>query len=431
MKTDFWALTDVGRVRPNNEDCFTVCAELGLFIVADGMGGHHGGAVASEFACNGVANYIWERKALLDDLVAEPTPLARRKVLRLLNEAIRFANDQIAERAEFEPKLEGMGTTVVVALTAGDRLFLAHIGDSRAYLIRNHDVLTLTEDHSLVFELIRQGRLTRQAAARFPMKNVVTRALGVRGVVEADVLEMPLLPGDRIIICSDGLHSYLDDDLLNKIITDQNLQNTVERLLKFALNSGGSDNITVLGIDVSAISADADTVNLKNNRIRAIPLFSDLEFSEFLRLISACEHRLLNPGDELFTVGEIADGMYAIVSGAVEIRNGDKPGQRFGTGTYFGELSLFEERPRLVSAVAVERTELFVLTKKLFDSIANQYPAVSTKLLRQLVLILAKRLRDAYDERVILKDMLEVQAKEAPVIISSEMLEEDDDDDDD
>ncbi len=420
--------TDTGRVRSKNEDCFACIPELGLFIVADGMGGHKGGQEASRRTCEAIEAFVRARADRLRDLSGEPLPVHRRQVLRLLGEAVRSANDRIVLAAEQNPELDGMGSTVVVALVAGDRAFIAHVGDSRAYLLRDRATTLLTEDHSLLFELIRQGRLTRQSAARFPMKNVVTRGLGTRGAVEADTLELALLPGDRLVLCSDGLHSYVDDDRLFGLAGEAPIATVADRLIQVALDGGGSDNVTVVVIQVKAIDGDPQAVRMRDERVRSIPIFRGLSVSEFLRLLAACDHRYLTAGEMLFQQGEPGDGMYGVIEGAVEIRNGDGIAQRFGAGTHFGEMSLLEERPRLVSAVAAEDTDLFVLTRRTFEGLLGESPSVAARILRQVVLMLAHRLRDANDERVILKGMLHAQAVDSPRIMSSDMLEDEEPD---
>lgn len=427
MTTEHRGVTDTGRVRSRNEDCFAAAEDLGLYIVADGMGGHQGGAEASRHTCEAIQEYVRGRMDQIRELFEDGSPSNRRQILRVLSEAIRSANDRIVERSESEAELAGMGSTVVLALLGGDRAFLAHVGDSRAYLLRDQSAMLLTEDHSLLFELVRQGRLTHQSAARFPMKNVVTRALGMRGAVEADTLELALLPGDRLVLCSDGLHTYVDDERLARMGCDGALDTVVDRLVQYALVAGGADNVTVVGIDVKGIDRDPESVRLRDARVRSLPVFQELNASEFLHLMAACDHRRLSAGEVVFSVGDIGDGMYGIVEGAVEIRNGERSIQRFGPGTHFGEMSLLEDRARQVSAVAAEDTDLFVLTRRTFQGLMAQSPSVATRLLKQLVLMLAQRLRSANDERVILKGMLEAQSMDSPVIVSSEMLEEEED----
>lgn len=419
------ARTDIGRVRSRNEDAFLCVPELGLFVVADGMGGHRGGQEASRHACEAIDEFVRARADRIGDLATDPSPALRRQLLRMLGEAIRSANDRIVLAADQDPELDGMGSTVVVALLSGDRAFIAHVGDSRAYLLRDCAATPLTEDHSLLFELIRQGRLTRQSAARFPMKNVVTRALGSRGNLEADTLELSLLPGDRLILCTDGLHSYLEDERLYRLAGEDAPAAVADRLVQVALNGGGSDNVTVVVADVGGIDGEPEAVRMREDRVRSMPVFRGLSVAEYLRLMAACDHRHLSAGETLFVQGQTGDGMYGVIEGAVEIVNGErKRTQRFGPGTHFGEMSLLEDRPRLVSAIAAQETDLFVLTRRTFDGLLGENPSVAARILRQLVLMLAQRLRDANDERVILKGMLEEQAVASPRILSSEMLEE-------
>ena len=231
-------LTDRGRLRPHNEDSLLVEAEHGLFAVADGMGGHAAGEVASHLAIEAV------RASLADAPKADGDMPAR------LRDAIEEANRRIAEQIEQQPECRGMGTTLVVAVSAGQRCWIAHIGDSRAYLIRDAQITQLTADHSFVNELVRLGMLSREQAARDPRRNVVTRALGSGAMVVPEIHEYRVEPGDTLLLCSDGLNTMLADERILAVALEAGaaLEAICAGLIAAANAAGGEDNISVVAI---------------------------------------------------------------------------------------------------------------------------------------------------------------------------------------
>ena len=225
-------LTDTGRQREANEDSYFVRAPL--FAVADGMGGAQAGEVASR-----VAVEAFERAGEAEDADLAPEELLRRTV--------QLANREIFELAQGDSSRSGMGTTLTAALVRGDEISFGHVGDSRAYVLRDGKLKQITDDHSLVEELRRQGRLTRDQAAEHPQRSVITRALGPEPQVEVDTMTFRARPGDVFLLCSDGLTTMLsDDDLLAILKREGGLERAARRLVKAANDRGGKDNITVV-----------------------------------------------------------------------------------------------------------------------------------------------------------------------------------------
>jgi protein phosphatase len=236
------AFSDVGQVREGNEDAHLVDDRLTLFAVADGMGGHRGGEVAS-----------WTAIEALRAAVAHGKPV---------HEAITTANTAVLEKAADEPELAGMGTTMTVLVPAGPAsLLIGHVGDSRAYLLRGDVMQRVTEDHSLVEELVREGRLTAEQAESHPQRAIITRALGVDDDVEVDLYTITVRDGDRVVLCSDGLTTMVRDRDVERIARgEQDPQRAAEALVDAANAAGGEDNITVVVVDVSEVgdAAGAD-----------------------------------------------------------------------------------------------------------------------------------------------------------------------------
>lgn len=231
------SLTDIGKVREINQDSYAVNEGQGLFIVADGMGGHAAGEKASQTA----VQIITER---LDGAMGGST---NGQLLDALQTAIQDANREIINASMEDSSMRGMGTTATVLVTKGNQLYVGHVGDSRAYLIRNRRIDQITEDHSIVAQLVRARAITPQEAARHPYRNVITRCLGMQVEVEADTQQRELKPGDRLLICSDGLSGLVsDDEMLQMVLSSDDPQKTCQDLVNLALERGGSDNITVV-----------------------------------------------------------------------------------------------------------------------------------------------------------------------------------------
>jgi protein phosphatase len=233
MRLVVGAATDVGRVRDGNEDAYLVDDAMGLVAVADGMGGHRGGEVASATALEAL------RAAVNGG--------------RPLREAVEDANRAVFDKAQTDDSLRGMGTTLTAAtLAAGGTLLIGHVGDSRAYLLRDGELRQVTTDHSLVEELVRDGRLTADEAAVHPQRSIITRALGVDSTVEVDVYPVELAAGDVVMFCSDGLTGMLQPDLIAaELRREDDPARAATKLVDAANASGGEDNITVVVVAVT------------------------------------------------------------------------------------------------------------------------------------------------------------------------------------
>ena len=241
MKVDIGANSDVGRVRDANEDAFLVHEPF--FAVADGMGGHIAGDVASSTAV---------------ETIRERSGSARADDMETLAELIRSANARIWEKAQSDPSLKGMGTTCTLLMLDGARAHIAHVGDSRAYLLRNDRLTQLTEDHSLVGRMVKEGRLTAEEAEHHPQRSIITRALGVDPEVEVDLLTVEVAGGDRVLICSDGLSSMIDGDALSLALGEApSAQAAADRLVELANEAGGEDNVTVVVLDFDSAGGGA------------------------------------------------------------------------------------------------------------------------------------------------------------------------------
>ena len=255
MGISWAAASDKGRRRSSNEDHHAARPDLGLFVVADGMGGHVAGEVASRLAVEGIEAFVTETvKMRTDDTWPLPFDPSLSRDGNRLKGAFRIANRKIADKMAASESLRGMATTACAVLISGDRAAVAHVGDSRVYLLRDNELSRLTRDHSWVEEQVRKGALTATAARHHPWRNVVTRALSGGEDTDHDVTEFALGESDRLLLCSDGLFSVVVDDRISELLGQPGaLQAICDGLVDAANAGGGPDNVTalVLQIEVS------------------------------------------------------------------------------------------------------------------------------------------------------------------------------------
>ncbi|MDH3624028.1 MAG: protein phosphatase 2C domain-containing protein [Myxococcales bacterium] len=243
-------LTDVGQRRKLNEDAFLVDDVLGLYVVADGMGGHAAGEIASQEAVDTVHGMVRRGHSALDRVAQGDTSEASlRAAIRVVESAVQAATYMVFGLAQHDPDQQGMGTTVSVLAMCGDYGITAQVGDSRIYLVRGHQANSLTEDHTLVAWQLKQGIITESEAARSPHRNVITRAVGSREYVQVDTGFFEVQPSDCFLLCSDGLHGYLQEDEIPEII-DMGPKGATQRFVHIANSRGGRDNITAVVVSV-------------------------------------------------------------------------------------------------------------------------------------------------------------------------------------
>ena len=250
------ARTDLGRVRKNNEDSYYMEPALQLYVLSDGMGGEAHGEVASQLAVQTVLTHCRQgENSRTTPIFGESSPDVSEKTNRLAS-AIHLANRKVFETAASNPEQQGMGATLVAAWIDGPRLSIAHVGDSRAYLLRAGSMDQLTADHSLVAEKVRVGILTPQEADASELQSVLTRAVGTNSSVEVDTDEQALLVGDVVLLCSDGLTRMVTDpEIASLLLTSTSAQESADRLVDLANDNGGVDNATVIVLRVVEKSA--------------------------------------------------------------------------------------------------------------------------------------------------------------------------------
>ena len=247
MKLDISGKSDAGKLRKNNEDNYAIDPEIAFFVVADGMGGHSHGEVASRMAVDVTRDAM--RRTLLNGqkAIVGKIDAALSEKANQLASAVRLANQFILESARSNPAQNGMGTTIDAVVFFKGSAAVAHVGDSRVYLVRDGSLRQITEDHSVVNDQVKQGLLTREEAERSHLKNVLTRALGVEEKTAVDVYEVQCRAGDVFVACSDGLNKMVSDDEILKTVKEMKTPKAVsEHLVDLANAAGGVDNVTVV-----------------------------------------------------------------------------------------------------------------------------------------------------------------------------------------
>jgi serine/threonine protein phosphatase PrpC len=240
------ARTDVGRKRKHNEDAFLADESHCLFAVADGMGGHAAGDVASQEALDSLRDQVLQHAELLLDFQASSSDQDAESVRVILERAVRFATYQVFGLTQVNPDRKGMGTTISSMLLLPQVAITAHVGDSRIYAVRQGTEVQLTQDHTFVAAMLAQGKITSEEAKNHIYSNVLVRAVGVQDHVQVDTRMIRYQPGDVFVLCSDGLHGYLRTGELARLVEPAKLHDTANRLIDLANQRGGKDNITIV-----------------------------------------------------------------------------------------------------------------------------------------------------------------------------------------
>lgn len=388
--------SDPGLKRSNNEDSWLVDDELGLYVVSDGMGGHAAGEVASAKAVESVKEFFASRKE--DVARAKKGAMPDKELNALARTAIEEACSSVYRHAKRNPKLAGMGATMTLLFVADEKVVMGHVGDSRLFLVRHGSVEQLSSDHRMGDELIRRGVVTPEEAARLPFRSSLTRSVGNHASVEVDTLVLDVLPDDQFVICSDGLHNYVEKpvELLKHLKGD--FETAPQRFIAFANACGGSDNITsvVLQMDKRKISPQR-TVELsmqsqtKMLALRASYLFRDLEFKHLLRVLEVGREQRLSTGEVLLEAGQPMPAFCLVLHGQLVLEappsasgNG-RPAPFWALGGVVGERWMYRGSPAPATIRAKGTTLVLVLEKKTFQAMTRKNPQLGLELAERIL----------------------------------------------
>jgi PPM family protein phosphatase len=415
-----FARTDVGRKRKHNEDSFLNDDVHGLYVVADGMGGHAAGEVASAQAVKSIRESLGEGKQVLEGFARSPTVESREAVAQLMEKAILKACSDIHAIATSDLGKRGMGTTVVAMLVAGKKAVVGHVGDSRIYLYRQGRAHQLTEDHTIIQEQLKRGLITREQVATADNKNVITRAVGIQPQVAVDTLVTDVLPGDLFVLCSDGLHGYLSDDELPQLFA-QERDKLPDLLVDLALQRGGKDNVTVVCLSIEADeNEETSDVEGKTEILRRIPLFQHMTYKELLAILGVARGRQFEKGQGIIKEGEQGNELYVLFRGRVEVQKSGMKIAELKAGGHFGEMGLVDQAPRSATVTALEDTSAISVDRDSLLKLMRRDSLLAVKLLWSFVQVLSERLRNTNDALADLKSELDqVRARANDPILDS------------
>ena len=401
LNTEAFGLTDVGRKRQHNEDSMLVDSSLGLFIVADGMGGHAAGEVASARATEVVRQHITSNRHLLKDLSANPSQESRSAAQALMEVAIQRACSDIYRMAQTDTSKRGMGTTFVCLGVSGNKGVIGHVGDSRVYLVRHGQCHRLTEDHTLVAAQLKAGTITKEQAATSQYRNVITRAVGIQDSVQVDTLIVDLFPGDLFLLCSDGLHGYLDDDEILPLVQGGTPTDLPKKFVDLANERGGKDNITAVVVKVTgegALEAETSEAQSRMEALRKIPLFRHLTYKEQTAVLSIASTRTFPAGREIVVEGQPGEELFVVIRGRVVIEKNGVEIAELRPGGHFGEMGLIDNAPRSATVRSVEPTRTMVISRSDLMGLMKRESILAVKMLWSFVQVLSDRLRATNSE---------------------------------
>ncbi|MFL5320299.1 MAG: Stp1/IreP family PP2C-type Ser/Thr phosphatase [Myxococcaceae bacterium] len=401
LTTEAFGLTDVGRKRQHNEDAMLVDPGLGLYIVADGMGGHAAGEVASARSAEVVKQHVLQNKQVLKDLARDPSQANRAAAAALVEVAVQRACADIYKMAAADSSKRGMGTTFVCLAIGGNKGVIGHVGDSRVYLVRHGQTHRLTEDHTLVSAQLKAGTITKEQAATSQYRNVITRAVGIQESVQVDTLIVDLLPGDIFMLCSDGLHGYLADDEVVPLVQATQPRDLPARFVQLANERGGKDNITAVVVTVGADASGTEELAEAQSRmeaLRKIPLFRHLTYKEQTAVLSIATTRTFPAGREIVIEGQPGEELFVVVRGRVAIEKNGVEIAELRAGGHFGEMGLIDNAPRSATVRATEPTRVMVIARGDLMNLMKRESILAVKMLWSFVQVLSDRLRATNSE---------------------------------
>lgn len=384
--------TDVGCVRQRNDDTYIVDPDLGLAVVADGIGGMHRGDIAASIACRVVREQLRRHRRDLEAFIADPASYKRDRVEDRLREAVQAANTEVFAAGEALSPGRGMGCTLEAALVLGRTAFVAHVGDARTYFVRAGHARQITEDHSVVAEKVRRGVMTAEQAKVAPSRNLITRAVGNLPTLRVDTMVMSFAEGDRLVLVSDGVTRYIEDAELG-VLCHSGDPACPGDVVGLARSRGGADNITTvvvaghpdLALPIAAVDLD---------ELRRSWLLEGLTGRELRRVAEVVEKRTVKSGRVLFREGTIGDELFIVLEGQVTITSGGRTLATCGPGDVLGEVALLDPPARSATALVTLPARLAVISRHGFEQLLREDEGVASRILWALAHRLSHVVRD-------------------------------------
>lgn len=389
MEFSGYGATDVGRVRERNEDAYLVDDSLGLFAVADGLGGHAAGEVASRMALDRLATAVEERRGIVEATAADDD---HSRLLRVLVRAGEQSAAAVYEAAQNDHKLVGMGTTLTALLCSGPRAVMVHAGDSQLHLHRDGRTEQLSTDHSMAWEVYRRGEATWSEARSGRYSHVLTRCLGTQSDVRLETLRLDVLPDDQFLLCTDGLIRHVPEPVeLSGCVAAHPPEALPDQLVRLATGRGGEDNVTVVVTQARGTAEEsAALLTLGEQRrhelalLRQIPPFAEIPFVHLLRLRRRAHVIEFAPGETVLERGGACVALVLILEGAVRVVPESGGAVELGVGEVFGAASLLAPYPARATITAPRGARTLALPRETFLPLTRRRPWLGVELLTGL-----------------------------------------------
>lgn len=412
-------ISDPGTVRTRNDDSFLVDNQEGIYMVCDGVSGQAKGDEASRMAVEWVAK--WVRKSLGNK--ADPS------VLQSLQDAIDDASERIYREGQNDPAKKGMSTTLDLLKVSGRLAFIAHVGDSRVYMIRAGKIHRLTEDHTFTAELVKTGKLSSEDSKKSPYNHVLTRAVGHAAAVQADVLQIEVMPGDIFVLCSDGVTACVSDPEILEAVSRSRAAEATRFLIDLSKKRGARDNVTLVCVEIGANEAsksapaprtkeeDETPVDplMKMETLAKIPLFRYLTYAERAKVLALANLARFKKSAKIVDEGSPGDSLFIILSGNVGVYKGSAQVSVRNAGEVVGEMSLIDQAPRSATLKANEDLALLAIKNKQLFELLRKDSRLAVKILWAFSAELNSRLRST-TERLAISEKKAAGVEELPVV---------------
>lgn len=401
MELVSWGQSDAGRERSQNEDAMVMDPILGFYLIADGRGSEETGYLASKVA----ADTIYARlRTLLGDGVINQPEQARDRLVRRLPAVFTEVSEAIYQRARMEGQRSGVSTTATLLQVVGSIGVIGHVGNSRVYLCRGDTTYQVTEDHTLVQQLARSGQLRPEEVANFPHQKALNRTLGSAPAVETDTLVVDVAPGDRIVLCSDGLSDFVSAAEIQRTVTAVPPETAVRSLVRSACERGGEDDVSLVVIEATGGTDPVHSLRTEQKAalLGRIFLFSDLSFQEIVRVLAAVQEVRVRTGMSLTKEGDSGDLIYFLAEGEANVT---RSGVQVGTiraGDHFGEMALLGDGTRSATVTASKDAILLTLHRDDFYHLVQTDHGLAIKLLWGFLTNLAGTVKNLSDELTVL-----------------------------
>jgi len=399
MLHESYGLSNAGRLRQVNEDAILMDKDLGVYILCDGCGGHAAGEVASALAAQTTLEGISANYGVLETFAANPNQINQLKAVSAIHDAVNAASEKVHATARSDKEKAGMGTTVVVLIVLGNHAFIANAGDSPAYLFRKGHIYQITEDHNMAAHYIRLGLLKPEKARGSQWSGMLTRALGFHEHTHVDTLHFTLVPGDTVLLCSDGLTMYFNRDELAGLCAAETISNLPHALIRAANMRGGADNVSAIAVRTQAgESPEGDEVIRSMQALVSVPLFKNLLFHELLRVMDLAAVSSREAGECILEEGNPSGKLLVSISGTLSVVKGNRVLAELPPGSVVGEMGLIDEAPRSATVITKEPVRLLTIFRKDFFALLRRERTLAVKVLWGLCRVLNNRLRSTTED---------------------------------